>query len=288
MHREYPLLTRDMIFVKNEPVYINRSDELRKFCGIMHTHDFIEIAYVIKGSGIHVIDGITHDTAKGDLFVIYSGMAHGFFREKKELQEPVVYNCAFLPEFLKPSVFLTREIKSASIGNGSSPELSLKGTEFREIGNLFSRMYSEYGTKQSGYCDVIRAHLIELVVRVFRHMDKNTDECAPVAKNRELVNRAVEYVRKNYNSEIRLEDLAADSYISRSYLSRLFRETTGLSFSDYVQQLRVDEACTLLEKTDMKVVDIAHNSGFNDIKFFYRVFRKITGTTPGGYRKKRI
>ena len=78
--------------------------------------------------------------------------------------------------------------------------------------------------------------------------------------------------------------MAMRSFVSKNYFSKLFKETTGINFSDFVQKLRIDGACNLLKTTDMNVTDIAYEVGFNDIKFFYEVFKKITSKTPGQYR----
>ena len=66
----YPVLKGNTLFRKGELVYVNRSDELRQYCDIMHKHDFIEIAYVIEGSGIHIVGGKEYKTSPGDLFII--------------------------------------------------------------------------------------------------------------------------------------------------------------------------------------------------------------------------
>ena len=63
-------------------------------------------------------------------------------------------------------------------------------------------------------------------------------------------------------------------------LAGFLKRVTGINFSDYMQRLRVDEACSLLRQTDLKVIDVAQQVGFKDIKFFYEVFKKITGKTP--------
>ena len=63
-------------------------------------------------------------------------------------------------------------------------------------------------------------------------------------------------------------------------------ELTGTNVSDYLQNVRVEKACSLLRATDMKVTDIAAQVGFKDMKFFYDVFKKIKGKTPGDFRKK--
>jgi YesN/AraC family two-component response regulator len=75
------------------------------------------------------------------------------------------------------------------------------------------------------------------------------------------------------------------SFISKNYFSKLFKEVTGTNVSDYIQYLRVDQACHLLKTTELKVTNIAFQVGFKDMKFFYEVFKKITGKTPGDYRK---
>lgn len=294
VEKSYPTLKGNTLFRKNELVYINRSDELQEYCSIIHKHDFIEIAYVIEGDGIHIVGENEYDISKGDLFIINNDVPHGFFPKKGSSISPVVYNCVFMPEFLDSSLFSSvhfQDITSSFLFKSlfpddyqPTPDLKLHGTEFNEIGNLFSRMYSEYKLMQKGYCDIIRAYLIELIVKVFRYIEQG-EKNIPASRNIEMVNKAIEYLKHNYNSEVKLEDLAMKSFISKNYFSKLFKEVTGINFSDYVQQLRINEARSLLKHTEMKVIDIASQVGFKDVKFFYEVFKKITGKTPGDYRK---
>ncbi|AGI38713.1 AraC family transcriptional regulator [Thermoclostridium stercorarium subsp. thermolacticum DSM 2910] len=289
-----PVLTGKSLFRDNELVYVNRSDELKEFNGIMHKHDFIEIAYVISGKGLHIVGDRKYNTSKGDLFIVNYDMPHGFFPDPADGTEPVVYNCVFMPNFLDASLIGSmyfQDIFSSFLFKSFFPEespknadLSLKGTEYQDIGNLFRKMYEEYKNRNKGYIEIIRAYLIELIVKILRLMDKNRQSNIS-QQNQRLVYQAVEYLRNNYKTDIRLDELAAKSFISKNYFSRLFKEVTGISFTDYVQNLRIDEACNLLKNTDMKVTDIAHQVGFKDMKFFYEVFKKLTGKTPGEFRK---
>jgi len=295
MQKDYPILKGDNLFRKDELVFVNRSNELKEFCGIMHKHDFIEIAYVIDGSGVHIVGENEYGISKGDLFIINYDVPHGFFPKGNDKDVPVVYNCVFRPEFLDSSLFNSlhfQDVTSSFLFKSLFPDdypvnpvLTLRGTEFSEIGTLFSKMYAEYKSGEKGYCDMIRAYLIELIVKIFRYIDAR-NEYVPASRNVELVNKAIQYLKNNYNSEIKLEDLAMKSFISKNYFSKLFKEITGINFSDYVQHIRIDEACNLLKNTDMKVIDVALQVGFKDIKFFYEVFKKITGKTPGDYRKQ--
>lgn len=292
----YPVLKGNTLFRKNERIHINKSDEVPEYCNVMHKHDFIEILYVISGEGVHIVGESEYEISKGDLFVINTDVPHGYFPKQGDKPAPLVYNCVFMPEFLDASLFSSSQFQDITSSflfrslfpedySDNSPDLQLRGAEFTEIGDLFNRMYTEYRSMQKGYLDIIRAYLIELIIKIFRYMDSDNQK-TPSWKNRELIEKAIEYLKHHYNSDIKLADLAMKSFISKNYFSKLFKEVTGINFSDYVQNLRIDEACSLLKNTGMKVVDIAAQTGFKDIKFFYEVFKKITGKTPGDYRSK--
>ncbi len=291
---DYRKLSGETLFRKNELVYINKSDELYEYMGVTHTHDFIEIAYVISGSGIHIIGNKKYAVTRGDLFIINSDLPHGFFPEEGGSTPPTVYNCVFMPEFLDLSLFNAVNFEAVTSSflfkslfpedYASKPDLSLRGAEFTEIGNLFEKMYLEYKQRRIGHTEIIRAYLIELIVKIFRYIGEGGSKTR-YTRNQELINKAIEYMKVNYNTDITLSDLSMQSLISKNYFSKLFKEITGMNVSDYIQYLRTDQACILLGTTDMKVTDIAFQVGFSDMKFFYEVFKKITGKTPGDYRK---
>lgn len=290
----YPVLTGNMLFRKNEFVYINRSDELKEYCNVLHSHDFIELAFVISGCGTHKVADKDYSTSKGDMFVINCDVLHGFFRCKDTVDPLIVYNCVFMPQFLDLSLFSAsnfEEITSSFLFKSLSPDnftpkpdLKLSGTRLFEISELFEKMYLEYKHMNNGYVDIIRAYLIEMIVKIFRYTPKKSIRDASF-KNSGLIQKAIEYMELNYQAEITLSDLAMRSFISKNYFSKLFKEATGTNVSDYIQYLRTEQACNLLRTTNRKVTDIAEQAGFSDIKFFYEVFRKITGKTPGNYRK---
>lgn len=287
----YPVLKGSTLFRAGEHVYLNRSDELKEYCGRMHRHDFIEIAYVISGKGVHVAGDNRYDTCGGDLFIINYDVEHGFFPTEGGRDELVLYNCVFTPDFLDHSLLGSvafKDIASSyllkSILPGDyapEPDLRLKGHDSREIGALFGKMYQEYKQRKKGYIEIIRAYLIQLLVSMFRKLEKPEQ----TGYSGHIINSAVEYLRENYSREIRLEEIAMKSFISKNYFSRLFKEATGVNFRDYVQRLRIEEACRMLRTSRMKVVDVAQGVGFNDLKSFYEAFKKITGSTPGDYRR---
>ncbi len=106
-------------------------------------------------------------------------------------------------------------------------------------------------------------------------------------RSHQYVAHVQEYIHANYSdSSLSLDTAAEQAGISPSYLSRLFKEERGVSFVDYLNDFRVEKAKSLLEKTDLKVKDIAYQTGFNSMQNFFRIFKKHTGCSPGEYRQR--
>lgn len=96
--------------------------------------------------------------------------------------------------------------------------------------------------------------------------------------------RALEYLNKNYVDDMTLDTLAAYAGFSRYTLSRMFRQHTGVTFTQYLSQRRVEMAMELLSTTRFPVTQVALQCGFNSIATFNRVFREVKGCTPTQYR----
>ncbi|MBO9610825.1 MAG: response regulator [Paenibacillaceae bacterium] len=103
-----------------------------------------------------------------------------------------------------------------------------------------------------------------------------------------LITRLKDYLRKNYNHNISLAELSDSFFINPSYLSTLFKKETGINFSDYTIQLRIDNAKSLLKHSDLSIQEISEKVGYTDYRYFCTVFKKLTGDTPLKYRMKSI
>lgn len=99
------------------------------------------------------------------------------------------------------------------------------------------------------------------------------------------LDRAKEYINHSYMHEITLERVAEEVMLNPSYLSRLFRQHTGHTFTDYCLQQRLNAAKMLLQRTNYRIKEVSHAIGFDDQHYFARVFHKNVGLTPTAYRK---
>lgn len=221
-------------------------------------------------------------------------VAHAFSFDEKE-GGFYTYDLLFTPDFFNVSGLENNEFYSLAssylfssiFADLSLPDsfINLIKTNSKEFYGLFKKIYEEFSSKEKCYQSIIRAYLIELIIKIFREIEK--EHPAFTQSHRELVEKAINYMKENYKSHISLDDIVSGMFLSKNYFRQIFKKTTGISISSYIQELRISEACRLLEATDFTSAKIAEKSGFNDMKFFYSTFKKATGMTPSDYRRKK-
>ena len=99
------------------------------------------------------------------------------------------------------------------------------------------------------------------------------------------IRRAINYIREHYSENISLDMLSEQLEITPEYLSALFNKEVGINFSTFLKQFRISQAKRLLKGTDYKIYEIAAQVGYNDPKYFNRVFKEEIGVSPGDYRQ---
>ncbi len=103
-------------------------------------------------------------------------------------------------------------------------------------------------------------------------------------KHSDAVFKTIEYIRKHCSEKISLDDIAKNVFLSKSYISAIFKEETGKSIVEQINESRVEKSKKLLSDKSISLSDIAGLCGFEDQSYFTRVFRRITGVTPKKYR----
>ena len=121
--------------------------------------------------------------------------------------------------------------------------------------------------------ELLRSTFTELSAAHFGRTTKSTME------------RVVQYIRSNYNSELRLEQLAAIFGYNRAYLGKVFHQYTGDNFNNYLDSIRITEAKRLLEMDEYKVYEVAEMVGYTNINYFHNKFKKYVGVSPLSYKR---
>ena len=123
-------------------------------------------------------------------------------------------------------------------------------------------------------------------------LEKVKESCRNVLNKREeksgsIIEMAKNYIKNNYHKDISLDDVSREVNISPYYFSKLFKETTGENFIEYLTNLRMDKAKELLETTECSMKEICVRTGYSDPNYFSRSFKKNVGVTPTVYKENR-
>ena len=116
--------------------------------------------------------------------------------------------------------------------------------------------------------------------------EKNNITESSIKTHEHIVLKAQLFIKSNYENSITLEDVASAVYLSPSYFSTIFKETSGYNFSSYLTKMRIEAAREMLEKTAVPIKEIVYKVGFEDYNYFNRVFKSYNNVPPGEYRRK--
>jgi len=281
------ILTRNTFFNYGEELKIIDSDVTVSEYGL-HSHEFLEIAYITEGIGKHIHEECESIVHKGDYIILDLGTKHSFFAF--EGQHFLVTNCIFKPELIDNSLSkcksfsdilqnyllpyapnVAREIKVGSIFKDSSLEISV----------LFNKIKNEYINKNTGFEQMSRVFLIEIIILTIRSAVTAQADCRYFTDDIKLIK---EYIDDNYTKEIRLAQLAALINISEGALSRKYKSVTGMGLTEYIHSRRIELACRLLSNTEKKFPEVVELCGYRDVKYFATLFKRVIGVSPSKYR----
>lgn len=105
-------------------------------------------------------------------------------------------------------------------------------------------------------------------------------------KHTDTIYKITDYIKNNYMKKISLNDIAAHVYLSKSYVSKIFKEEMDITLSEYTNKIRIEKSKVLLLSASLTLVDVANLVGFEDQSYFSKIFKSITGVSPGKYREK--
>lgn len=283
------------------PVFVNRVSE--SFRLEQHKHEFVEINYVSEGSGYQYIEGQTIPVMKGDLFYLPLGVSH-VFRPSTPMPERgslIVYNCLIDQSYaakLANAFPLDSDIRR--LLNASYPEQPWLHRRDRRglLQRAFNTMLEEYLRQELNFAAIVQAEIIRVLVHMNRmqpvhQQDRIAPSFNPLQMNPEhrgqdhtdaSIDACTERIRNQPEGKLHISTLAVEAGLSERQFRRRFEERTGMTFTEFVHKCRIEASCELLHATTDKVAAIAQQVGYQDIKFFNRLFKKKTGMTPRQYR----
>ncbi|WP_343701228.1 AraC family transcriptional regulator [Chitinophaga sp.] len=255
-----------------------------------HYHPEYEIIFVEKSYGIRFMGNHIGNFTDGDLMFIGSNLPHVWRNDKDFYQQN---------EDLKVDVYVIH-FKEDSLGNGFFDLV-----EFTHIQKLFQRGQQGVLIQGGDHAEIAelikstyRASGIERLSLFLKTLDKiaHTKDYTLLSSpgyansvntnDTERINTVMNFLMKNFNRDVTIEEVAALVNLSKASFCRYFKSRTNKTCFQVLNEIRVLNACKLLIKNDMTISEISFESGYNNLSHFNRQFKLITGLTAKAYAKK--
>lgn len=255
-----------------------------------HWHPDTEIIHLQKGAVRLFIDGESYLIDEETIVFINREELHYLY----SVQAGTLYDAAVFPlEFLSfdsldycQQKYLLPLIRKEL---GFPRMLKAGDPCFDEIRQLLIQIANLQKTCTAGYQIAIKAFLYQLLSRLIQEdlLKASADENRQWnIKKLNTMKEIAAYMEAHLAERLSLEDVSAHFYMSQNYFCKYFKQNFGTGFTSYLNNLRLEQACVLLEKTDLPIMEVSLQCGFENFSYFIRLFKRLHGITPSAYRKK--
>lgn len=255
----------------------------------LHWHPELEFIYIEKGPVNFQVGSKKYTLQSHSGFFVPSEQLHGAYPcdNKPFLLHAIVFHIDFIRSFGHDLIELhhIEHIQSFSQIHARllNPSTSKKHTEIiqvmKDIIHTFKKQENYYELKIKGYLYLLlevffQAHSFEKYERVSSSEIKHT----------ELLKKVLKFINVNYNKNIKIAELASLVQMSEGHFSRFFKSFVQMTPIEYINNIRINRACMLLQESDRLILDIALDVGFTNQSHFNRLFKKIKGCTPKEFK----
>lgn len=252
----------------------------------VHWHDEFEITYIRAGQGTYLIDLKPCRVKAGDILFLPSGILHGIPEGEAEFLESDSF--VFHPDFLGTGEDLGRMKYIEPLRRGDvrfAPVIRPGETGAESMVQELQALRRCFTEKQRGYELEVKARLFGLLSLFYRYLPSRAGE-SRANEAVEKIRDVVQYIRQHYPETVSVADLAAVCHFSEYYFMRFFKQHMNMTCVEYLNQYRLEIAAGRLISGGEAVTEVALDTGFRNISYFNRAFKRKFGMTPGEYRKR--
>lgn len=285
------IISSEKLMEDKENFAIHKHKRFTKFKE--HKHDYMELIYVFSGSINQEINGQEVNISSGEICLLDLNISHSI---DPSFEDDIAVNIIMKKQFFDGIFmsFLSGNdiisdfiIKTFYDKKESKNYLLFHTKENEKIQFIMKSLLCEYYDKKIGSDTAIHANILLLFTELLRYYRENMGRSNLKTLNRTIISEVTKYMSKNFKTAA-LKETAEHFHFHPDYLSKLIKNSTGISFTDLLQEIRLKEACLLLENTELPIVDIAYDIGYTNLSYFYKLFKRVYNTTPIDYRKRHL
>ncbi|MFC6316147.1 AraC family transcriptional regulator [Lapidilactobacillus achengensis] len=248
-----------------------------------HWHSEFEILVVVNGQGELHLNGASYPLQVGDVAVIQPDQLHAMsapmavpFDFYAVVFDPILLQSA-VPDSIQQQ-YLSAPLQVPPVLPPTAPLVAQLKAELAVIQRDFDQSAPAYMLRIKGHLYLVWAILAQLAETA--HVKVNSGGIAV-----ELTKTVIAFIQANYEQPLTLSSLATRFNLSKSYLCRIFKRTTKIALTDYINILRITQSTILLKTTTDSISAIASHVGFNNVSYFNKVFHRRLQLTPTEYRR---
>ncbi|MBQ3418672.1 MAG: helix-turn-helix domain-containing protein [Erysipelotrichaceae bacterium] len=272
---EYEIIKHDKI--KNIRVFIN-SIKLRS----PHMHHDIELFYVLDGEGTIVIKNKKYHVTKGDSVLINAYDSHEILAAKNSLTLIIIQFSKNLLSDLYPALNKTIFIDSLPRDVMPKEEYQIFIKNIIELSYTYIQADSLFELKSIHHLSIILFYLFKYL----KNDQLSQEKYSKLRKQNKRIDRINSYIDEHYQEQIRLSEIAELEKISVTHLSHFITKQFGMTFNEYLTDKRLECSLRQVSNLSLSLSEIAINSGFSELKYMTKAFKKTFGLTPKEYRLK--
>ncbi len=252
-----------------------------------HFHEQYELYYLLEGQRYYFIEDKTYLVNAGNLVLIDHNQIHKTSSAGKPYHDRIVIE--FSGDLIAPFFALFNDFSIDDLYHRFYGVITLSKEHQDYVKTSLLSIATEIHKKDFSYKSIAYMKLSQLLVFIYRCAEQNIlslNADVPQTLKHQKIQEITLYINENYTEVKSLDDLAKYFYISKCYLSRIFKETTGFTVNEYINIYKVKKAQSLLAHSDYNITQIANLLGYSNIMYFEKAFKKYTEMTPLKYRKK--
>ncbi|MCM3785742.1 AraC family transcriptional regulator [Neobacillus mesonae] len=249
-----------------------------------HYHDYYEVYYLLSGHRYYYIENKRYSIDKGAILFIGKNEIHKSVdtdAQAPDHERLVLYfSRRFLSRYTDEQLDM---LLSPFNQDNRKVQFSIRDQSYIE--RLMFQMHHEFNQPNSFGREM---YFESLLVQLLLFSTRKTEEDQPAVPEDSMNARMADiiaYCNAHFREELRLEDLAGQFHISTFYFSRLFKRTTGFTFKEYINTLRIREAEKLLRESNQKIIHISEQVGFANVSHFNRKFKQVTRMAPKEFKR---
>ena len=246
-----------------------------------HWHEEAELTLIVRGTSTYTVQLESEQVEEGDIIFVPPQALHAVTTGGAEMEsDTFVFHMDFLGG--RGGDVCTLRYLAPLGAQKLTPPMVIRRDHpvYEPILQVMQDMNRTWDNREMGYELMMKAKLLTALALLVPYCVKDSAELALRTEHAEKIKAALEFMDQNYGEEIAIADVAAACYFSQYHFMRFFKKYMGMSCGEYLKNLRLEKAAKAFAAGNTGIMDVAMDSGFRNLSYFYREFQKKYGYTP--------